>query len=100
MLMAFQNESLRDGLSPGVITVSVDEKPGVQAIANVAPDLPPKPGRHPCVARDYEYKRLGTCSILAALDLHSGGNGAGGALKTNTLRRSSPAEPAPSRSRL
>ncbi len=70
--VAFQNESLRDGLSPGVITVSVDEKPGVQAIANVAPDLPPKPGRHPCVARDYEYKRLGTCSILAALDLHSG----------------------------
>ena len=55
-----------------MITVSVDEKPGVQAIANVAPDLPPKPGRHPSVARDYEYKRLGTCSILAALDLHSG----------------------------
>ena len=55
--VAFQNESLRDGLSPGVITVSVDEKPGVQAIANVAPDLPPKPGRHPC----NEYKRLGTC---------------------------------------
>jgi transposase len=24
------------------------------------------------VARDYEYKRLGTCSILAALDLHDG----------------------------
>ena len=68
----WQNESPRDGLSPEVITVSVDEKPGVQAIANVAPDLPPKPGRHPSVARDYEYKRLGTCSILAALDLHSG----------------------------
>ena len=70
--VAWQNESPRDGLSPEVITVSVDEKPGVQAIANVAPDLPPKPGRHPSVARDYEYKRLGTCSILAALDLHSG----------------------------
>jgi len=70
--VALQNENPRDGLSPGVITVSVDEKPGVQAIANVAPDLPPKPGRHPSVARDYEYKRLGTCSIMAALDLHSG----------------------------
>ena len=70
--VAWQNESPRDGLSPEVITVSVDEKPGVQAIANVAPDLPPKPGRHPSVARDYEYKRLVTCSILAALDLHSG----------------------------
>jgi transposase len=55
-----------------VITVSVDEKPGVQAIANTAPDLPPVPGKHRSIARDHEYKRLGTCSILAALDLHSG----------------------------
>jgi transposase len=52
--------------------VSVDEKPGLQAIANTAPDLPPVPGRHVCLGRDHEYKRLGTCSILAALDLHSG----------------------------
>jgi transposase len=57
---------------PKVITVSVDEKPGVQAIANTAPDRPPVPGRHPTVARDHEYERLGTCSILAALDLHTG----------------------------
>ena len=55
-----------------MITVSVDEKPAVQAIANVAPDLPPRPGRHPGGGRDDEYKRLGTGSILAALDLHSG----------------------------
>lgn len=55
-----------------VITVSVDEKPGVQAIANTAPDLLPVPGRHPTLARDHEYERLGTCSILAALDLHTG----------------------------
>jgi len=55
-----------------VITVSVDEKPGVQAIANTAPDLRPVPGRHPTLARDHEYERLGTCSILAALDLHTG----------------------------
>jgi len=55
-----------------VITVSVDEKPGVQAIANTAPDLPPVAGKHPTIARDHEYKRLGTCSILAALDLHTG----------------------------
>ena len=55
-----------------VITVSVDEKPGVQAIANIAADLPPVPGKYPTIARDYEYKRMGTCSILAALDLHSG----------------------------
>ncbi len=58
--------------SSDTITISVDEKPGVQAIQNIAPDLPPVPGRHPCVKRDYKYKRLGTVSILADLDLHDG----------------------------
>src|ERR1700733_8593666 len=56
----------------GVITVSVDEKPGVQAIANTTPDLPPVPGKHPKIGRDHEYERLGTVSILAALDLQGG----------------------------
>lgn len=71
--VALQNEAPRDGEGrPTVITVSVDEKPGLQAIANTAPDLPPIPGKHPEVGRDHEYKRLGTCSILAALDLHEG----------------------------
>lgn len=55
-----------------VFTVSVDEKPGVQAIANTAPDLPPVPQQYPEVGRDYEYKRLGTASILAGLDLQDG----------------------------
>jgi len=55
-----------------ILTVSIDEKPGVQALANTAPDLPPVPGKHPTVSRDHEYKRLGTCSILAGLDLHDG----------------------------
>jgi transposase len=55
-----------------VVTVCVDEKPGVQAIANTAPDLPPVPGEHPAVGRDHEYKRMGTLSIIAALDLHDG----------------------------
>jgi transposase len=75
VLMVYQEVALqsRDGeLAPTVVTVSVDEKPGLQAIANTAPDLPPVPGKHPSVARDHEYKRLGTCSILAALDLHMG----------------------------
>jgi len=58
--------------APTIITVSVDEKPGVQAIANTAPDLPPRPGQHSRVGRDYEYKRFGTLSILAGLDLHDG----------------------------
>jgi hypothetical protein len=34
------------GLTPVVVTVSVDEKPALQAIANTAPDLPPVPGKH------------------------------------------------------
>jgi transposase len=55
-----------------VITVSVDEKPGIQAIKNVAPDLPPRPGKYAQLGRDHEYKRLGTLSLLAALDLHNG----------------------------
>jgi len=58
--------------SPCTVTVSVDEKPGVQALATTSPDLPPVPGKHPEVGRDYEYKRLGTASILAALDLQDG----------------------------
>jgi transposase len=57
---------------PSIITVAVDEKPGVQAIANTASDLPPVPGKHPTVSRDHEYKRLGTLSILASLDLLDG----------------------------
>ena len=69
--VALQNQS-NGGLTPVMVTVSVDEKPGLQAIANTAPDLPPVPGRHTTLARDHEYKRLGTCSILAALDLHDG----------------------------
>ena len=64
--------SAKEGVVPQVVTVSVDEKPGLQAIANTAPDLPPVPGKHPTVARDHEYQRLGTCSILAGLDLHNG----------------------------
>ncbi|MDB5908393.1 MAG: family transposase [Massilia sp.] len=53
-------------------TVSVDEKPGVQAIGLTAPDLPPVAAVHPAIGRDYEYVRHGTLSILAALDLHTG----------------------------
>jgi transposase len=57
---------------PEMVTVSVDEKPGVQAIKNIAKDLAPVASKHSSIGRDYEYKRLGTVSILAALDLHTG----------------------------
>ena len=62
----------QNGQSKKIITVSVDEKPSIQAIKNIAPDLPPIPGQYARIGRDYEYKRLGTVSLLAALDLHDG----------------------------
>src|SRR5436190_22577476 len=55
--VALQNEAQRMGEKrPTIITVSVDEKPGLQAIANTAPDRPPVPGKHPGVGRDHGYK--------------------------------------------
>jgi hypothetical protein len=78
VLLVYQEVALQNatpsppGVGPPVVTVSVDEKPGLQAIAHTAADLPPVPGQHPTVARDHEYKRLGTCSILAGLDLQNG----------------------------
>jgi transposase len=55
-----------------VAIVSCDEKPGIQAIATTAPDLPPVPGVHATFARDHEYKRHGTLSLLAGIDLLTG----------------------------
>ncbi|MGH9396520.1 MAG: IS630 family transposase [Terriglobia bacterium] len=78
VLLVYQAVNLQNQASgdrqetPAIITVSVDEKPGVQALGNTAPDLPPQPGHHPQLGRDYEYKRYGTLSILAGFDLHDG----------------------------
>lgn len=66
------NDAGGPGIENGKFTVCVDEKPGVQALARTAPDLAPTPGTYPTIARDYEYKRLGTASILAGIDLHTG----------------------------
>lgn len=52
-------------------TVSYDEKPGIQAIAATSPDLLPNE-KHGSIKRDYEYRRLGTVSLLAAIDLLTG----------------------------
>lgn len=54
-----------------VHTYSYDEKPGIQAIATTGKDLNPTTN---CgtIKRDYEYKRLGTVSLLAAIDLLTG----------------------------
>ena len=56
----------------GMVTISYDEKPGIQALAVTTPDRPPVAGQYPSHLRDYEYERLGTVSLLAGLDLHSG----------------------------
>jgi transposase len=58
--------------SDQVAIVSYDEKPGIQAIATTAPDLPPQPGVHATFAREHEYKRHGTVSLLAGIDLVTG----------------------------
>ena len=60
------------GRQLGIVTISYDEKPGIQALAVTTPDRPPVPGLYPSHLRDYEYVRLGTVSLLAGLDLHSG----------------------------
>ena len=78
VLMVYRDVSLytegavHDTRPHPIYTVSVDEKPGVQAIGLTAPDLPPVPGKASAVGRDYEYVRHGTVSILAGIDLHSG----------------------------
>lgn len=57
---------------PPTVTISYDEKPGIQALATTTPDRPPVPNQYPSHLRDYEYERLGTVSLLAGLDLHTG----------------------------
>jgi len=52
--------------------VSYDEKPGIQAIGTTAPDRPPLPGTSSTVMRDHEYKRHGTLTLMAGIDLLTG----------------------------
>ena len=54
-----------------VHVLSYDEKPGIQAIATTAEDLLPDDS-HSTISRDYEYKRLGTLSLLTGIDLQTG----------------------------
>ena len=68
----YREGAVHDGRPEPIYTVSVDEKPGVQAIGLTAPDLPPVSGKYSAIGRDYEYIRHGTVSILAGIDLHSG----------------------------
>ncbi len=54
-----------------VHTVSCDEKPGIQAVATTGEDLRPT-AETGCVYLDAEYRRLGTLSLLAGIDLLTG----------------------------
>ena len=54
-----------------VHVLSYDEKPGIQAIATTSEDLLPDES-HGTISRDYEYRRLGTLSLLAGIDLQTG----------------------------
>ena len=60
-----------DDDEPVTHVLSYDEKPGIQAIATTSEDLMPDE-KHQTISRDYEYKRLGTVSLLAGLDLQTG----------------------------
>lgn len=53
------------------VTLSYDEKPGIQAIGCTCPDQNPT-AEHGFVSRDSEYIRHGTLSLLAAIDLLTG----------------------------
>lgn len=52
------------------LVLSVDEKTSVQAKTRIYPDQPPGPGQPR--RREFEYKRHGTASLHAAMDVHSG----------------------------
>ena len=68
------NSELMEGIlkEPPVVTISCDEKSGNQALATTTPDRPPVPNRFRSHLRDGEYVRLGTVSLLAGVDLHTG----------------------------
>src|SRR5947208_8986610 len=54
----------------GAVVLSVDEKSQIQALDRTQPSLPMKPGRAGTMTHD--YKRNGTTTLFAALDVASG----------------------------
>jgi len=52
------------------VVLSVDEKTSIQALDRTQPRLPMKP--HRIERLSHEYKRHGTASLLASLEVHSG----------------------------
>ena len=70
-LSFFDDEEMIICEEQSVHVLSYDEKPGIQAIATTSEDIRPDMN-HSTISRDYEYKRLGTISLLAAIDLQTG----------------------------
>jgi hypothetical protein len=66
-LVEWTNQKMADDeqYRPDVITISYDEKPGVQALGGTVEDFTPIPGKYKTVQRDYEYVRHGAVSLLA-----------------------------------
>lgn len=69
-----ENGNIKPFEGTPVHTLSYDEKPGIQALTTTTQDRPPIPGtdKNSTIYRDYEYVRLGTLSLLAAIDLLTG----------------------------
>src|SRR6201981_1688208 len=74
MLRAEEGQQSADEKTGGgaLAIVSYDENPGIQAIGTTAPDRPPLAGTSPTVMRDHEYKRHGTLTLMAGIDLLTG----------------------------
>jgi transposase len=51
------------------VTFSVDEKPGIQVLQNIHPEIMPLERRNTCLLRDPEYKRAGTRNLISGVDL-------------------------------
>ena len=52
------------------VVVSIDEKSQIQALDRTQPGLPPKPGK--CGTMTHDYKRNGTTTLFAALNILDG----------------------------
>ena len=55
---------------PGAVLLSVDEKTGIQANTRTHPGTAPRSGRR--ARREFEYRRHGTVSLLAAMNVLDG----------------------------
>ena len=73
--MQLARERKEAGKAPQAVLMVFDssgERPSIQVIGGVAPDLAPRPGQLTATGRDCYYERLGTLTLMAGLDLLTG----------------------------